>query len=146
MYFNNQNDAENNLNIAFSTEAEDPVDSLRKFTVPTISQGEEKVDRLLTLLRQSMKEKEEMIKEKEAELECPVCLETAEGEIFSCVQQHLICGECRPLVVECPLCRETFPPYLLRHRYAIRSLGELRTLQQELRHLTEELEAMGLQG
>ena len=31
-------------------------------------------------------------KEKESDLECPVCLETAGGEIFSCVEQHLVCS------------------------------------------------------
>ena len=36
------------------------------------------------------------IKEKESELECPVCLVTAGGEIFSCVQQHLVCSNCKP--------------------------------------------------
>jgi len=33
--------------------------------------------------------------EKEAELECPVCLETAAAPIFMCSEQHLICSLCR---------------------------------------------------
>lgn len=39
------------------------------------------------------------IKEKECELECPVCQETA--EIYSCPEQHLLCSSCRPRVAEC---------------------------------------------
>ena len=31
------------------------------------------------------------IEEKEAALECPVCLETAKAPIFMCQQQHLVC-------------------------------------------------------
>ena len=75
------------------------------------------------------------IKDKESELECPVCLETAGGEIFSCVEQHLVCSQCRPRVVECPQCRQSYPPTPLRHRYAEKIAGELETLQQELRNI-----------
>ena len=38
---------------------------------------------------------ERQIIEKEAELECPVCLETAAAPIFMCSEQHLICSLCR---------------------------------------------------
>ena len=79
------------------------------------------------------------IKEKESELECPVCLETAGGEIFSCVEQHLVCSQCRPRVVECPQCRQSYPPTPLRHRYAEKSVGELERLREELGRIVGEL-------
>ena len=48
-------------------------------------------ERLITFLTKS-------IKEKEADLECPVCMETAEAPIFMCQEMHLICSNCRPKV------------------------------------------------
>ena len=96
-------------------------------------------DRELSELR-NMKERHvnfllNSMEEKQSELECPVCLETAGGEIFSCVEQHLVCSQCRPRVVECPQCRQSYPPTPLRHRYAEKIAGELETLQQELMNL-----------
>lgn len=38
------------------------------------------------------------IDEKEKELECPVCMETASVPMFTCSYQHMICGCCRPQV------------------------------------------------
>ena len=72
------------------------------------------------------------ITEKESDLECPVCLETAEGEIFSCVEQHLVCSQCRPRVSECPQCRHPYPPTPLRHRYAEKMAVELQNLKTNL--------------
>ena len=72
------------------------------------------------------------IQEKESELECPVCLETAGGEIFSCVEQHLVCSQCRPRVVECPQCRQPYPPTPIRHRYAEKIAAELERLREKL--------------
>ena len=47
------------------------------------------------------------IEEKEALLECPVCLQTASSPIFSCGQQmHLVCSSCHPRLTTCPECRE----------------------------------------
>merc|ERR1711893_154776 len=80
------------------------------------------------------------LQEKESELECPVCLETAGGEIFSCVEQHLVCSQCRPRVVECPLCRQLYPPTPIRHRYAEKMVGDLERLREELGRITGELE------
>ena len=37
---------------------------------------------------------EEQIKKKESDLECPVCLETAQIPIYMCQQQHIICQHC----------------------------------------------------
>ena len=79
------------------------------------------------------------IEEKEKDLECPVCLETAGGEIFCCIQQHLLCSQCRPRVAECPLCRQRYPPTPLRHRYAEKIVGELERLREELGRVVGEL-------
>ena len=38
------------------------------------------------------------IKAKEEELECPVCFEIASPPIFTCIDLHLICRDCRPKV------------------------------------------------
>ena len=43
-------------------------------------------NRLISFLQKSIKEKEKAIREKESDLECPVCLETARGEFFCCVE------------------------------------------------------------
>ena len=72
------------------------------------------------------------IKEKEAELECPVCLETAEEPIYMCPESHLICSTCRPRVKECLLCRVVYPAPLRRHRYAERTAQDLIKLRAEL--------------
>ena len=77
------------------------------------------------------------IKEKEADLECPVCLETAEGEIYSCLEQHLLCSSCGPRVAECPECRAQCRDPPRRHRYAERMAAELINLRQELAIVTE---------
>merc|ERR1712150_91997 len=79
------------------------------------------------------------MEEKKSDLECPVCLETAGGEIFSCVEQHLVCSQCRPRVVECPQCRQPYPPTPLRHRYAEKIAAELQKLQEELDRIVVEL-------
>lgn len=76
------------------------------------------------------------IKQKEAELTCPVCLETAAAPIFMCQQQHLICSSCQPLVTSCPECRESYQGPPRRHRYAERDAEELRKLQEELAKIT----------
>ena len=52
----------------------------------------------------------------EAELECPVCFETAEVPIYMCQEMHLICANCRPKLKECPECRVPYQAQLRRHR------------------------------
>ena len=94
--------------------------------------------RLLSFLTKSIKEKEEAIQEKESDLECPVCLEIPAGHIFSCVQQHLVCSQCRPKVFQCPQCRKRYPPTPIRHRYAEKSLTELGQLRKEKIQLKKE--------
>ena len=59
------------------------------------------------------------IKEKEADLKCPVCLETAEAPIFTCQEMHLICANCRPKLKECPECRTPYQAQPRRHRSVV---------------------------
>ena len=96
-------------------------------------------ERLVSFLTKSIEEKEETIKEKESDLECPICLEIAGGQIFCCVEQHLVCSQCRPRVVECPQCRQPYPPYPMRHRYAEKIVEELEGLREELNGIVEKL-------
>ena len=95
--------------------------------------------KLVDFLTKSIEEKEAAIREKESDLECPVCLETAGGEIFCCIEQHLVCSQCRPRVVECPQCRQPYPPTPLRHRYAEKSVKELERLIEELARIFGDL-------
>ena len=95
---------------------------------------------LLTFLTTSIQEKEEIIRQKEADLECPVCLEipAAGTRIFSCTQQHLVCSNCWPRVSQCPQCRKRYPPTPIRHRFAERGVGELDKLRLEKLKLKRE--------
>ena len=74
------------------------------------------------------------ISEKEAELECPVCLRVVEAgaAVFSCQQQHLLCSDCRQRVRECPQCREKYSEPPLRHRFAEKMARELQAQREEL--------------
>ena len=89
---------------------------------------------LLTFLTTSIQEKEDIIRQKEADLECPVCLEipVAGARIFSCTQQHLVCSSCWPRVSQCPVCRKRYPTTPIRHRYAEKAVRELDTLTSEM--------------
>ena len=113
------------------------VDTLMRegVTEPVVSEEKQK---LITFLTKS-------IKEKESDLECPVCLETAGGEIFSCIEQHLVCSQCRPRVSECPQCRQPYPPNPIRHRYAEKSVGELEKLRKDLGQMVLELHGLAFQ-
>ena len=93
---------------------------------------------LISFLTKSMEEKEKVIRAKESDLECPVCLETARGEILCCIHQHLVCSQCRPRVVECPQCRQPYPPTPIRHRYAEKIAAELERLRQNLNGIQRE--------
>ena len=73
------------------------------------------------------------IEEKEAALECPVCLQTAKAPIFTCQQQHLICNRCLPRLASCPECREDYPGPPSRH--AERDAEELEKMIKELAKL-----------
>ena len=46
---------------------------------------------------------------RESELECPVCLDTAEDPIFQCAEGHIICSICCPTVPNCALQCPTVP-------------------------------------
>ena len=49
-------------------------------------------------------------------LECPICLNTAETPIYQCRDSHLICSRCRPKVEKCPECRISYKEEFKRHR------------------------------
>ena len=59
---------------------------------------------LFFFLDEIILQKKEAIRQLELDLECPICLEIVEGEIYSCVFQHFICSECR-----CPWCWWSVP-------------------------------------
>ena len=84
----------------------------------------ENTSRLLDFLAAS-------IKEKESDLECPVCFETADIPIFMCTEMHLICSTCKPKVKECPECRVPYSGPPKRHRYAEKTAEELKKLKSE---------------
>merc|ERR1711892_325326 len=71
------------------------------------------------------------IKEKENDLECPVCFETADVPIFMCSEMHLICSLCKPKIRECPECRVPYTGAPKRHRYAEKTAEELKKLRKE---------------
>ena len=77
------------------------------------------------------------IKEKEADLECPICFETANIPIFMCSEMHLICNRCRPKIKDCPECRLPYTGQPKRHKFAEKTAGELEKLKKELENLTD---------
>ena len=97
-------------------------------------------NRILKILSKSIQEKEKFIQEKESDLECPVCLDTAQVPIYMCEEQHAICSSCRmnDKVDKCPLCRVQYFGKPRRHRYAEKNLEDLVKLREELSRLTEE--------
>ena len=97
---------------------------------------------LFFFLDEMILQKKEAIRQLEVDLECPICLEIVEGEIYSCVFQHFICSECREslVLVECPQCREPYPPDLIRHRYVEKSVVQLESLREELKRIQKVLE------
>merc|ERR1712156_1356155 len=68
---------------------------------------------------------EQIAAEKEKDLECPICLETAIVPIFSCSESHVICSQCRPKVQRCPECRVLYKGLPRRHRFAEKTAKEL---------------------
>ena len=87
---------------------------------------------LREMLKRFIKQKEETIEEKEASLECPVCLETADIPIFRCTKEHLICSKCRHRLSDCPVCRTTYQGDPERYRFAEKIVKELRKLKEDL--------------
>lgn len=75
-----------------------------------------------------------LFEEKEADLECPVFLETPKAPIYMCVKTQLICSNCRPRVLKCPECRVIYSGPPRRHRVAEKLAEELRV---EVSQLTE---------
>lgn len=89
-----------------------------------VSPPKENTSRLLDFMATS-------IKEKENDLECPVCFETADVPIFMCSEMHLICSSCKPKIKECPECRVPYTGAPKRHRYAEKTAEELKKLRKE---------------
>ena len=75
---------------------------------------------------------QESLNSKEKELECPVCLESAEVPIFMCHESHLVCHNCLPKLKTCPECREKMPNPPKRHRYAEKQLEEAKKIELEI--------------
>ena len=96
-------------------------------------------------LTKSIKEKEDLIKELEEDLECIVCLDTAQAPIYCCQEQHLVCSDCRPRIRQtgqCPSCRVRYPGgELLRHRAAERTAVRLAAIREELGSLNTRLQS-----
>ena len=80
---------------------------------------------------------EESIKEKENELECPVCLEIARVPIFMCGDSHLVCSTCLPQLSACPECRKPYPRNPKRHRYAEKLVDEIKKLETKRNNVLE---------
>ena len=72
------------------------------------------------------------LKQKEEELECPVCLETAEVPIFMCNDSHLVCNICLEKLQTCPECRKKYPRNPKRHRYAEKLVDEKEKLKNKI--------------
>jgi chromosome segregation ATPase len=79
------------------------------------------------------------IEEKEKELECPVCFETAEPPIYMCVECHLVCGICLPRFARCPICRLVYEKPPRRHRFAEKQAEELAKLILERKKILDSI-------
>ena len=80
------------------------------------------------------------IREKEKELECPVCLEIAGAPVYMCVNSHVLCFNCEHKLGECPKCRSELPKSPLRHRYAEKIVDELQRLGERKKSSEERTE------
>ena len=59
------------------------------------------------------------LKELEAELECPVCMEVSRPPIYQCEEGHIICSTCKPLLKVCPHnCGQKYSEPAIRCRFA----------------------------
>merc|ERR1712228_1087274 len=67
---------------------------------------------------------QDSVEGKKKELECPVCLETAQIPIYMCQNSHLVCSDCLPKLKECPECRKKYPTPAMKHRYAEKLVEE----------------------
>jgi len=81
---------------------------------------------------------DDQIATRRKELECPVCLEEAAPPIYSCVAQHLVCGNCRLRLRQCAICRVPYQDQL-RHRYAEKDHQQLMDLCRQRDSLRQKL-------
>jgi len=77
------------------------------------------------------------IEEKKKDLECPVCLETAETPIYKCRMDHLVCTNCLPDLEICPECRKPYSTTPVRHRFAEKLDEEIKKLSMELKNILD---------
>ena len=82
---------------------------------------------------------QDSLEEKDQELECPVCFESAKIPIFMCMDSHLICGSCQPKLKTCPECRKNYPDPPKRHRYAEKIAEEKKRLENRVNSLLKDL-------
>lgn len=80
-----------------------------------------------------------MIDDKNKDLECPVCFETAKTPIYQCTGGHLICKTCLPNLRICPECRIRYPNTLFRNRFAEKMYEEIKKLSKERKTLLDEI-------
>ena len=83
---------------------------------------------------------DDTIREKEKELECPVCLEVAEAPVYKCPNDHLLCQNCVQKLKDCPKCRRKLPKTPLKHRYAENIVDELQRLRERRNASGESME------
>jgi len=79
------------------------------------------------------------IEEKNKDLECPVCFETAEAPIYQCTEGHLICKKCLPSLKICPECRAKYPKNPFRNRMAEKIVEEIKKLSMERKALLDRI-------
>jgi len=77
------------------------------------------------------------IEEKEKDLRCPVCFETAETPIYQCTGGHLICKLCLPSLKICPECRTKYPKTPFRNRFAEKVDEEIEKLSEERKEMLD---------
>ena len=83
---------------------------------------------------------DDTIREKEKELECPVCLEEAGAPVYKCPNDHLLCQNCVHKLKDCPKCRRKLPKTPLKHRYAENIVDELQRLRERRNASGESME------
>eukprot|EP00088_Acartia_fossae_P034746 TRINITY_DN3569_c0_g2_i7.p1 TRINITY_DN3569_c0_g2~~TRINITY_DN3569_c0_g2_i7.p1 ORF type:complete len:372 (-),score=106.63 TRINITY_DN3569_c0_g2_i7:10-1020(-) len=86
------------------------------------------------------------ISAKEADLECPVCMEVSQVPIYTCQEQHIICSQCWDKVkirsaggeAECVICRSPYPQPPRHHRYMEKVAHELQQLYHMLKGIKQQ--------
>merc|ERR1719347_935801 len=133
--------------LALKRPASTPVDGLTEKKLPTrlsVLQPRQSIDVASGIITAPIKEMlaflSAQIRDKEKELECPVCLEMCtSAPIFACEEFHLLCASCRPKVLLFPQCRREFKKPGKRHRFAEKIGENVNELKHQRNKLLEEL-------